>query len=72
MIIKELSKIVDLTRKYYLELIYQLKLKAPVINSVTSFRLNNEILKCNEDGFYEVVNQDDLFSLMIKMLVMKL
>ena len=40
------------------EFLYQIKLKAPVVETDACFRLNNGMLKKNSEGFYEVVEDN--------------
>ena len=58
---KVISEYIPLTFNQNKEFLYQIKLKAPVVETDACFRLNNGMLKKNSEGFYEVVedNKED-------------
>ena len=61
-IIRRLNEDIQLTKRQFKELIYQLELYAEKISEqVNKIRLNNGILTLTENGIYEVIDDDGSF-----------
>lgn len=61
-LLRLISKKLILTSTQYKELLYQINLKAPIIEEVTCFRFNNGSLYKNDKGFYEFTTDKSKFS----------
>lgn len=61
-LLRLINKKINLTSNQYKELLYQISIKAPIVNEVSCFRLKNGSLSKNKDGFYEFTTDKSKFS----------